>query len=72
VSHISDLEAAISADPTYANAYGMRAFCHRAMGRFDEAAADYQRAIDLEPNPKQREHYQWGLGRAEQRKSGSQ
>ena len=37
-------------DPSYANAFGSRAFVYLKLGQFDRALADYTAAVQLNPN----------------------
>lgn len=42
-------DTAIASDPTYAPAYNGRAATRKIMGRKDEAIADWEKAVQLEP-----------------------
>lgn len=48
---ISLCNDAITANPTYAWAYSMRAQCKSALNLHDQAVADWERAVELFPNP---------------------
>ena len=41
---------AVEVDPTYAAAYNNLAIAYEHNGRFDEARAAYEKALELEPN----------------------
>lgn len=47
---IADLDQALKADPTYAEAYFARGFAWNKKDEFDKAIADFTQAIRLEPN----------------------
>lgn len=49
---LDDANRAIAANATYAAAYDTRGHIHEALGRLDEAVADFRKALALEPqNP---------------------
>ncbi len=49
---LTDFTKVINAQPMNAHAYFRRAFAHKALGHFEEAAEDFERARNLQPeNP---------------------
>lgn len=67
---LDEIKKALDADPSYADAYGVRALIYSAMGELALAEDNYQRALRLEPrNPELSNNYGSFLcqnGRAEQ------
>jgi tetratricopeptide (TPR) repeat protein len=49
LSAIEDLTRAIELEPDRADAYYQRGRCHALLGKRDDALADYDRAIALDP-----------------------
>ena len=46
IEAVMDAERSIKIDPSYPFPYFIRANCYRAMGRYEEARADYWRALE--------------------------
>ena len=56
-SAIAQLAAIISASPDSAEAYNRLGYVHRRLQNFDEAFANYGRALDIEPDHTGTHHY---------------
>jgi type IV pilus assembly protein PilF len=59
---LEETNIAITADPRYASAYGVRALVHTLLREFDRADADFKKALSFAPNdPDINNNYGWFL-----------